>query len=298
VNLPLWRSLLFVPVNVERFVAAAASRGADGIQLDLEDSVAASEKAAARDRVAAAASSLAAQGVQVIVRINGPWTLGLRDLEAAVSPSVAAITLPKVPSADHVRMVAETIDQLESERGMVRGSTRLIALIETAAAVQRLAEIAAAHPRLAAITLGTEDLSADLGIEPQSPAYESLSAGLVVAARAAGILPMGLVGSIAQFSDPDSFRRLARRSREFGLTGSSCIHPSQVPILNEEFSPGEREVERARAIVQAYDAALERGSGAIAVDGNMIDVPVAERARALLARLAIIESKRKDRNFD
>ncbi len=295
--LPVWRSLLFVPVNVERFVAAAAKRGADGIQLDLEDSIAASEKEAARGLVANAASSLRAQGAEVIVRINRPLELAIRDLEAAVSPDVCALTLPKVPSGDYVRTIAEVVDGLERERGMQPGSTRFIALVETAAGVQNLANIATAHPRMAAMTLGTEDLSADLGVEPDSPAYESLTSALVVAARAAGILPMGLIGSIAHFSDPESFRAMARRSRAFGLTGSSCIHPSQVAILNEEFSPGLREVERARAIVAAYDAALERGSGAIAVDGAMIDVPIAERARALIARLAIIESRRKDASF-
>jgi citrate lyase subunit beta/citryl-CoA lyase len=297
VSLPVWRSLLFVPVNVERFVASAATLGADAIQLDLEDSVAPREKKAARGLVQRVAAALASQEVEVIVRINRPLALAIRDLEAAISPHVAAITIPKTSSAEHVRLIAETIDALEIERGVQRGSTRLIALIESAAAVRRMDEIAAAHPRMAAVTLGTEDLSADLGVAPDSPAFESLSAGLVVAARAAGVLPMGVIGSIARFTSLDDFRLLARRSRAFGLDGSSCIHPAQIPILNEEFSPDRREVERARAIVEAYDAGLARGSGAIAVDGQMIDAPVADRARALVARFEVIESRRKDAPF-
>jgi citrate lyase subunit beta/citryl-CoA lyase len=293
-QLPAWRSLLYVPVNVEKFVASAASRGADAIQLDLEDSITPNEKPAARAMLSGVAARLAGEGATVIVRINRPLALAVADLDAAVSPAVSALALPKVSSGEHIRLLVERIDELEAERGIAIGSTRLIAMIETAAGVQRLADIAAAHPRVVAVTLGTEDLSADLGVAPDSPAFESLTADLVVAARTNGILALGITGSIAQLSNLDAFRRVARRSREFGLSGSSCIHPSQVPILNEEFSPSEREVDRARAIVHAYDNAIARGTGAIALDGQMIDVPVADRARALIARHDAIERTRKD----
>src|SRR5271166_1805056 len=234
------------PPNMERFIERAAQRGADAIQLDLEDSVAPAEKSAARATIAATAARLAHEGATVLVRINRPLTLAILDLEASLSPHVTGVILPKVSGPEHIRLIAEAIGELERLRGMPVGSTRLVALIETAEAALRIAEIGAADPRLVAITLGTEDLSADLGCSPDSPVFETLSAQLVVAARAANVLPLGLVGSIAGIDDLESFRLVARRSRAFGLAGASCVHPSQVPILNEEFSPTGRELERAQ----------------------------------------------------
>jgi citrate lyase subunit beta/citryl-CoA lyase len=287
---PLWRSLLFVPANVERFVRAAHERGADAVQLDLEDSIAPSEKDAARRAVGPAAESLAARGCEVVVRINRPLRLALADIDAAVAPCVRALTLPKVESADHLRMLCEAIGEAEARRGMIPGSTRTIALIETPRAVLEMAQIAAADPRVAAIILGGEDLATALGVASDSELFVQLASGLVVAANAAGVLPLGLVGSIGEVHDLAAFAAMARRSHALGLQGAFCIHPAQVPILNAAFSPSAAELARARLIVDAYDAALAAGSGAIAVGGAMIDVPIAVRARALLARAEVLAS--------
>ena len=281
-TLPVWRSLLFVPVTARRFVDGAARRGADAIILDLEDSVAASEKDRARTLVPEAAEIVSRGGADVVVRINRPLRLAVRDIEAAVGPGVLALALPKVDGPEHVRLLAEIIDEIEIERGMVPGTTRLIAMVETAAAFFRIAEIARAHPRLCALNLGAEDFATSAGISPDAEALSMPKQMAVFAARAAGIMPLGFIGTVAEFHDLEGFRQTIRRSRRLGFIGASVIHPSQVPILNEEFGWSDAEVDRARRMVATYDAAKAQGLGAVAFEGKMIDVPVVERAQALI----------------
>ena len=282
--LPVWRSLLFVPVTAKRFVDGAARRGADAIILDLEDSVAASKKERARTLVPEAAEIVSRRGANVVVRINRPLRLAVRDIEAVIGPRVVALALPKTDSAEHVRLIVEIVDEVEAERGVAAGTARLIAMVETAAAFFRIAEIARAHPRLCALNLGAEDFATSAGIAPDAEALSMPKQMAVFAARAAGIMPLGFIGTVAEFHDLDGFRSTIRRSRRFGFIGASVIHPSQVPILNEEFRASAEETARARRVVSAYDKALAEGVGAVTVDGKMIDVPVVERARLLLER--------------
>ena len=279
----LWRSLLYVPVNVDRFVNAAHASGADCIQLDLEDAVAPSEKETARRAVRTAAATVAQSGADVVVRINRPLALAIDDINASIGPHVGALALPKVMGADHVRLLSETVADAEVNHNVAVGSTRFIVMVETADALLRVREIATADARIIALTLGTEDLATDLGVEPDADVLLAHHAALVTAAVAAHVLPLGLVGSIAQFRDLDEFAAIARRSQAFGYRGAACIHPAQVAVLNSAFTPSPQRVERARKIVAAYDAALALGLGAISLDGRMIDVPIAQRARALLA---------------
>ncbi len=290
-GLPVWRSLLFVPVTVRRFVDGAARRGADAIILDLEDSVAASEKARARALVAEAAEIVSRGGADVVVRINRPWRLAVRDLEAVVGPRVQALALPKVDSADHVRAIAEILDELEAERGIERGTTRLVAMVETAAALFRIAEIARADRRLVGLNVGAEDFALSAGILPEAEALLLPKQLCVFAARAAGILPLGFIGTVAEFDDLDGFRATIRRSCRLGFVGASVIHPRQIAILNEEFRPNPSEIAHARRVLAAYDEALAKGVGAVTVDGRMIDVPIVERARILVAREAAIAAR-------
>lgn len=279
---PVWRSLLYVPVVSQRFVDKAHTRGADAIQLDLEDSIAASEKDEARRALPAAVERLTGHGVDVAVRINRPWRLAVRDLEAAVLPGVQALALPKLESADHVRFLDEVVTELEASAGIPSGTVRFIAMVETSSGFFRLQEIAAASPRIAYLTLGTEDFATSAGVQPVPELMTGPKQVTVFAARAAGVLPIGLVGSIADYRDADAFREVVRRSRAVGLVGASAIHPAQVPIINEGFAPPPEEVERARRMVETYDAALAAGVGAVEFDGAMIDEPVVERSRALL----------------
>jgi citrate lyase subunit beta/citryl-CoA lyase len=290
-TLPIWRSLLYVPVNVEKFVAGAADRGADGIILDLEDSVAPAQKPAAREVLAGAVPVAARRGADVLVRVNRPWRMLVRDLEAAVIPGVAALALPKIESAEHVQAIAEIVDGLEHERGIQAGSVQLIAMVETASGFFRMEAIARAHARVVAVTIGAEDLALSVGMLPEAEGLFYPKQQSVLAARAAGVLPLGFVGTVADYKDPEKFRETIRRSRRLGFQGAACIHPLQVAILNEEYAPSEAEIAHAERMVAAYDAAIAEGKGAVSFEGRMIDIPVVDRARATLARAAALKAR-------
>ena len=290
-DLPVWRSMLFVPVTQERFVNGAAKRGADAIILDLEDAVAASEKERARGLVPEAAKIVSRGGADVVVRLNRPMRMTVRDLEAVIGPGVQAVALPKAESAQHVQLIAEIIDELEAERGIPIGTTKILAMVETASAFFLIAEIAKASPRLVGLNVGAEDFALSAGMLPEAEGLFMPKQMCVFAARAAGIMPLGFVGTVAEFHDLDGFRETVRRSRRLGFVGASVIHPSQIAILNEEFRPNAKEIDHARRVVTAYDEALAEGVGAVTVDGRMIDVPVVERAKSLLTREAAIAAR-------
>jgi citrate lyase subunit beta/citryl-CoA lyase len=278
-----WRSLLYVPVTSERFVAKAHTRGADAIILDLEDAVAPSEKERARGLVPEAAATVSQDGADVLVRINRPWRLAVRDVEAAVCPQVCALVLPKVDSAEHVRALADVVAEVEAERGLPSGHTGFLVRLENARGLHRAADIASADPRVVAIGLGSSDYTVETGMAAGGEGTVVASVQIVNAAVAAGVLPLGLVSTIVEFSDLDGFRTEAERSRAIGLRGAPCVHPSQVPILNEVFTPTEAELERARRVVAEYEAALADGVGAITVDGAFVDQPYYDEAKRLLA---------------
>ena len=290
-ELPVWRSMLFVPAIVRKFVEGAAKRGADAIILDLEDSIPLAEKPRARGLVPEAAEIAGRGGADIVVRINRPLPLAIPDIAASVGPGVLALMLPKIESASHLRLLAEVVDEAEAARGMVAGTTRLIAMVETAGAFFEMAEIARAHPRLVAMTLGAEDFALSVGMVPEAEGLFFPKQQMIIAARAAGILPLGFLGTVADFRDLDAFRATIRRSRRIGFSGASVIHPSQVAILNEEFSPSAEEVSHAERVVAAYAKATSEGIGAITLDGKMIDVPVVERAQVLLTRHRAIAAR-------
>jgi len=210
--LPVWRSMLFVPVTVAKYVDRAAERGADALILDLEDSVPVAEKPRGRALLQEAAATVARNGADVVVRINRPWRQALQDIEAAVSPRVQALMLTKVESAEHVRMIAEMVGEIEGERGMQAGATKFVALVETASGFLRLAEIARAHPRLVALSIGAEDFALSVGMLPEAEGLFFPKQQMIIAARAAGILPLGFIGTVADFRDLDAFRATIRRA--------------------------------------------------------------------------------------
>ena len=290
-DFPVWRSLMFVPVNVEKFVKTGADRNADGIILDLEDSVAPSQKDHARTLIADAIPHVARKGADVLVRINRPWRMMVRDIEAAVIPGIAALVLTKVDSPEHVLAVAEMVEELETERNMPPGRVKFYVLVESTRGFFRMEEIARCHPRIAGMSLGSEDFAADAGMQAEPEGLFYPKQRMLFAARAAGIMPMGFVGSIADFKDQKAFRAIVRRSRRLGFVGASAIHPLQIQVLNEEFSPSPEEVERAGRMIAAYDEAYAKGLGAVQFEGAMIDVPVVNRARTVLARANAIRAR-------
>ena len=283
-GLPFWRSSLYVPVNVEKYVAKAHERGADAIILDLEDSIPVAEKAEARKLVPEAATRVAQNGTDVIVRINRPLELAVRDIEAAIGPGVKALLLPKIDSASHLRLLGEVASVAEAKAGMPDGMTRFIPMIETAEAFPRAFEIAAGHPRNVGLTLGGEDFAMATGSVPEPDVFRYPKQHIIFAAAAAGILPLGLIGTVATYSDLDGMREVIRQSRRFGFVGASAIHPAVVPLLNQGFQPDEEEVASARRVIAGFDEAVRNGRASVEIDGKMVDYPVVERAKRLLAR--------------
>ncbi|WP_292334344.1 CoA ester lyase [Mesorhizobium sp.] len=275
--------MLFVPAHLLKFVDKAHERGADGIVLDLEDSVPLSSKREARQSLRDSITKAGRDGASVLVRVNQGMRAVCADLDAATVPGLAAIVLPKVETAEWIIEIDREIETLERERGLVPGGIRLVAQIETPAALPRLAAIAAAHPRLIALGLGPEDFSAAVGGQPTPDLLLGPNLSVLFAARAAGLVPLGFVGSIGDFADLMEFRKTVRRSRALGFAGAFAIHPAQVSVLNEEYAPRSDELDWARRVIEAEREAEARNRGAFTVDGKMIDAPIIRRARALLA---------------
>ncbi|WP_192179649.1 HpcH/HpaI aldolase/citrate lyase family protein [Mesorhizobium amorphae] len=280
---PRWRSLLFVPAHVPRFVETAHERGADGVILDLEDSVPQDKKGEARRQLAQSVANVGRNGASVLVRVNRGLRALAADLDAAVMAGVDALVLPKTDSAEWVLEIAKTLSELELERNLPLGRIRFLAQIETPGALQRLAAIASAHPRMVAMALGPEDFSAAVGGAPEFDLLLAPNLSVLFAARAAGLLPLGFIGSIGEFSDTHKLRETAAHARRLGFGGALAIHPTQVAIFNEAFSPSAQELEWAHRVVAAENDAATRGLSAFSLNGKMIDPPVVRRAHEILA---------------
>lgn len=282
-SIPRWRSLLFVPAHVPRFVETAHERGADGVILDLEDSVPQDQKGEARRELPECVVKVGRKGASVLVRVNRGLRALAADLDAAVIAGVDALVLPKTDSAEWVLEIANAVSELERERSLAPGRIRFLAQIETPNALQRLAAIASAHPRMVAMALGPEDFSAAVGGAPEFDLLLAPNLSVLFAARAAGLLPLGFIGSIGEFSDTHKLREAAVHARRLGFAGALAIHPTQVAIFNEAFSPSAQELEWAHKVVAAKNDAATRGLSAFSLNGKMIDPPVVQRAHEILA---------------
>ncbi|MDX8548637.1 aldolase/citrate lyase family protein, partial [Mesorhizobium sp. VK25A] len=197
---PRWRSLLFVPTHIPRFVETARERGADGVILDLEDSVPQDQKSEARRQLPESVAKVGRKGASVLVRVNHGLRALAADLDAAVIAGVDALVLPKTDSAEWVLEIANAVSELERERNLASGRIRFLTQIETPGALQRLAAIASAHPRMVAMSLGPEDFSAAVGGAPEFDLLLAPNLSVLFAARAAGLLPLGFIGSIGELS--------------------------------------------------------------------------------------------------
>jgi citrate lyase beta subunit len=263
------RSLLFAPGNDERKLEKALAAGADAVVADLEDAVPATEKEAAR-AVARRVLGGAATASLVAVRVNAAGTEHWgADLQAVADLELDALVLPKA--------TPEAVGALGPDGPPV------VAIVETALGVRHAYETARL-PRVAALVLGAVDLGLELGLEPRADGQEVLYARsrLVLESAAAGLRsPFDLVH--VDTRDDEGLEAEARLARSLGFRGKACIHPAQVAIVNRVFSPTGEERERARRVVEAYERGLADGRGAVAVDGEMIDLPLVERARRILA---------------
>jgi citrate lyase subunit beta/citryl-CoA lyase len=284
------RSLLFVPGDSERKFAKARTAGADALILDLEDSVAPLQKVAAREIVSRLVEDEAPRDWAFFVRINALETgLALDDLCAVVKPGLDALLIPKTNGAADVERVAHYLDALEAKSGMPQGSVKLaIVATETAKAMFALGSYVPAHPRLAGLTWGAEDLSAALGATDNKEAdgawtfpYAVARAQCLFAASAAEVAPIDTL--FVDFRDTESLERDCRRSRRDGFTGRIAIHPDQVATINRCYAPSEAEIAHAEKIVAAF--AANPGAGTLGVDGKMVDIPHLKAAQETLASL-------------
>lgn len=277
---PGWRSLLFVGADQPERIARIATRGADAVILDLEDAVMADAKAGARGALPDSIARLAGQGQPVVVRINSAWRDAMADLEVAVQPGVAAIMVPGCERVERLSVLREIVSELAAERCLAH-APGIIGLVESAAGLVNLPALAA-FPQMIGLALGSEDLALDMGVGPTPELLDLPARQIALAARAHGLMALAVPISIATYADTDAYRAAAEAGQRWGVSGAICVHPAQVAIANETFQPSARDLEEARAILQAWDA---RGdAGVVSLSGSMIDLPVAERARRMLAK--------------
>ena len=281
------RSMLMMPANVDRFVDKAHTYGADTIMLDLEDSVSKEEKAAARGTVKHAVEKIARNGLPVFVRVNHEKGVLEADIAASICQNLYGIVLPKAEDAERVKEVEVYLRRREEESGLKPGHTKIALLVETAKGILHLEELIAASTRVESVLFGSEDFCSDLGVQ-NIPGGQSLWYALskiVLCCKANRLHPIGLLGSVAEFRNLDRFRCSAEGAMRLGCEGGLCIHPKQVPILNQVFSPGQDDVAYAKKIIEAYAAGIKAGQGAVSLDGRMIDAPIYKRACAVLANV-------------
>ena len=288
----LMRSVIFVPGNRPNMLERAQAFPADVIMVDLEDSVPPAEKAAARALAAQWVPALRRAGPPVMVRLNALDTgLTRAELEAVASPDLYGVSLGKVESVWQLRDLDRLLDAVEPAAGLPPGRLRVIPWIETAKALWDARAIAEASPRVAAIAFGAEDFTNDLGIERTDAGAEVAGprAMVPVAARAARVA--ALDSPFVAFQDPAALREDAQQARRMGYGGKFAIHPAQLPIINETFSPSEAEIAYARRVVAAWEQAEAGGRGSLSLDGRMVDVPVVKRAQNLLARAETAQTR-------
>ena len=284
------RSLLFVPADSERKFQKARHSAADALILDLEDSVAPAAKLAARAQVAIWLEDRSPRDWAFFVRVNALDSgLTLGDLAAVVKPGLDAIMIPKAEGADDILQIGHYLDALEIKAGMAPGGVKLVVVAtETGKAMFSLGSYTPAHPRLAALTWGAEDLAAAMGAIANRDAeggwtfpFEIARAQCLFAASAAEVAAIDTIH--ADFRDPAGLEQDCRRSRRDGFLGRMAIHPDQVETINNCYTPAAAEIEYARRIIDAF--ANAPGTGALGLDGKMVDIPHLKSARKILASI-------------
>ena len=286
------RSWMFVPGHRQPMIDKALGLGVDAVMLDTEDGVAPAEKDTARrqiaaslDRVHAAAAGGPRRGPLRYVRVNAVGHERMRaDFDLVIRPGLEGLALPKVEAAEQVTLVAGLLDRLEPERHLAQGSVRLLIAIESPKGLMNALAIATASPRVIGLMFGAEDFGRELGLPVNrvAEAKELLYArSAMVMAGAAGHVQI-IDGVWPDIRDPEGLQRYALQARRLGFTGMSLIHPGQIETINAVFSPSKDEIEYARQVVRAFEDAQARGEGSIALGGQLIDLPIVERARRTL----------------
>jgi len=295
----LLRSWMFVPGHRQKMIDKSFGlTGVDAVMLDIEDGVAPTEKDTARELIAASLDAVAQQGASArtparYVRINAVGHERMfSDLGAVVRPGLEGLVLPKVDSPDQVDTVEELLDHKEPDVGLGRGSIRLLVAIESPRGLFQAQAIAAASPRVIGLIFGAEDFGKELGLplRREGEARDLLYARSAFVCAAAAANVQAVDGVWPDIQDAAGLKAFALQSRRLGFTGMSLIHPSQIDSINAAFSPSAEEVEYCQKVVAAFDEARARGEGSIAFGGQLIDLPIVERARRTLALAKSLQS--------
>jgi citrate lyase subunit beta / citryl-CoA lyase len=296
------RSELYVPVNREKFIAKAWTRGADCIILDLEDSIAPADKASARNMVKDVIPVVKMGGAEVQVRINRDFEEA--DLDAVVLPGVNSLMIPKCETAEEIKRIDGLVTQLEKQRGLPDGGIQLDLIFETAKGIVNVDHVADSSPRIVAITTGQADLSVDLGFtrfkELNFDQYFYAENRILYAACAAKVQPHGIgaqnnVDFTSVSMGQEAMLKSCRHAFWMGYMGTSAIHPGWVKPANQGFSPPESEVALARKVKSTLDEAYARGEGSVSVNGKMYDVANMKHVDYLLARAEAIEKRNTEK---
>ncbi|GAL12353.1 L-malyl-CoA/beta-methylmalyl-CoA lyase [Vibrio astriarenae] len=290
----LYRSLLYVPGHRGDLLAKSLKGEADIIVLDLEDSVPAEHKDEARRNIGLIQGEVKAAGKVLAVRINSLPEMIVTDIESIVSCGVDTIVVPKV---DEEGQIHQLVGHLATSLGDSSKSMAIVAMIESPKGLHNAKTIAASHPWVKALNLGTEDFALEMGMEPSWDSLLYPSQQVLLAAKAAGKLALGYSGSIAEFRNIDLFTSIVERSAKLGFDGGFAIHPKQIGPLNSAFSPKKTEIELAHKIVVAFEEALQRGDGAVNVEGKMVDRPVAIRAQVMLDKAQQIAQRNQQHDL-
>ncbi|HSP87637.1 MAG TPA: aldolase/citrate lyase family protein [Ignavibacteriaceae bacterium] len=276
----LRRSRLYLPGNEPKFFINAGLHSPDGIILDLEDSVAPSEKDAAQLLVRNALCDVDFYGCERMVRIN-QLPKGLDDLKFIVPHNVHVILIPKCESAKQVKLVEEKVNQIKKENNIMN-DIFYMPIIESALGIIKAFEIASASENICALAIGLEDYTADIGTQRTNEGKESFFARsmIVNAAKAAGVQAIDTVFS--DVGDMDGLRKSVLEAKALGFEGKGCIHPRQIKIVHEAFAPTVEEIDKAQKIVNAFEDAEKKGLGVVSLGTKMIDPPVVKRAQRIL----------------
>ena len=296
------RSKLFVPVNREKFVAKAWTRDADCIILDLEDAVAPADKASARKMVKDVIPVVNKGGAEIQVRINREFEA--EDLDAIVIPGLTTVMIPKSESAQEIQRLDSMVSQLEKERGLPVGKIQFDLIIETALGIVNVETIAQASPRIMQINSGQGDLSIDMGfprlLELNFEQYFYAENRILYAARAANVQACGLgaqtnVDFTSVSMGEQAMLKACRHASLMGYLGSIIIHPGWVKAVNEGYTPSQSELEMARKIKTALDAAYAKGEGSVTVDGRMYDVANMKHVNYIVERADLIARREAEK---
>lgn len=278
----LRRTMMFVPGANAGMLRDAPLYGADSIMFDLEDSVSLKEKDTSRALVHFALKTFDYSSVETVVRINGLDTCGALDIEAVVTAGVNVVRLPKTETAQDIIDVEKEIERVEREYGIPVGRTRMMAAIESAEGVLNARDIAKASDRLIGIALGAEDYVTNMKTRRYPDGQELFFARSMIlhAARAAGIAAIDTVYS--DVNNTEGFQAEVSHIKQLGFDGKSVINPRQIPLVNEIYTPTEKEIDNAKQVIWAIREAESKGSGVISLNGKMVDKPIVERAERVI----------------